>query len=362
MLEILQKRGNRLVDLVGHHAVTFDDVAVVIPGIRRITTAEVAGEAAEFDEADAFLHESSREQGLTSVAGGKLVGRIDAVHRLGGFGFPAEVADLRDRGLHAVGGLVITDGGFDLRLAGRFGEGLVDLVDETEASTLGRVSFAGLDVGEGQGAIGLDDGSLMLAREIAVIEDAHAAVRDTGVAALQDHEAREVLVLAAEAVVEPGAGAGVSHEREARVEEVVPLGVFADLARHRTDDREVVGAVGDLREEVRHLDARLAVALGFPRGAHDISVVVEDRALDRHRHRFSVQFGQGGLGVEGVDVRDAAGHVAEDDVLGLGLERALAGGFGAEGGSGEQAGQGDATKAQGAAAEQFATGKRVHVI
>ena len=64
LLEILQKRGNRLVDLVGHHAVPLDDVAVVIPGIRRVATAEVAREAAEFDETDTFLHEASRQAGL----------------------------------------------------------------------------------------------------------------------------------------------------------------------------------------------------------------------------------------------------------------------------------------------------------
>ena len=123
----------------------------------------------------------------------------------------------------------------------------------------------------------------------------------------------------------------MTHEREAGMEEVVPLCVFADLAGHRADYREVIGALRDLGEEVRHLDARLAVALGFPWAAHDVAVVVEDRALDRHGHRLAVQLGEGGLGVEGVDVRDAAGHVAEDDVLGLGLERALADGFGTEG-------------------------------
>ena len=34
---------------------------------------------------------------------------------------------------------------------------------------------------------------------------------------------------------------------------------LADLARHRADEREVVGAGGDPREEVRHLDAGLAM-------------------------------------------------------------------------------------------------------
>ena len=183
---------------------------------------------------------------------------------------------------------------------------MVDLVDEAEASALGGVGFSGFDIGEGQRAIGLDDRGLMLAGEIAVIEETDATVRDAGVAALQDHEAREVLVFAAEAVIEPSSGAGMSHEREAGMEEVIPLRVFADLAGHRADHREVVGAVGDLREEVGHLDARLAVALGFPRAAHDITVVVEDRALDRHGHRLTIELGEGGLGVEGVDVRDAA--------------------------------------------------------
>ncbi len=219
-----------------------------------------------------------------------------------------------------------------------FGEGLIDLIDEAEASTLSRIGFAGFDVGERCGAVGLDNRGLVLAGKIAIIKETYAAMRHAGVAALQDHEARKILVLAAEAVVEPGASAGVAHERKARVEEVISLSVFADLARHRTDDGEVVGAVGDLWEEVRHLDARLAVTLGFPGAAHNISVVVKDGALDRHGHRFAVPFREQRFRIEGVDVRDATGHITEDDILGFRLQGAFAGAFGAEDGRGEQAG------------------------
>ena len=104
------------------------------------------------------------------------------------------------------------------------------------------------------------------------------------------------------------------------------------------------------------------MALGLPGAAHDVAVVVEDRALDRYRHRLTVELGEGDLRIERVHVGDAAGHVAEDDILRLGLEWALTGGLRAEGGRGKQSGQGDTTEAQGAAAEQFATSKRVHVI
>ena len=127
------------------------------------------------------------------------------------------------------------------------------------------------------------------------------------------------MVFGTEAVGQPSTGAGVSHEGEARMEEVIPLGMLADLTGHRADEGEVVGALGDLWEEISHLEARLSVALGFPRAAHDLAVVVEDGALNRHGHRLAVQSRQRGFGVEGVDVRDAPGHVAEDDVLSLGL-------------------------------------------
>jgi hypothetical protein len=146
------------------------------------------------------------------------------------------------------------------------------------------------------------------------------------------------------------------------MEEVVPLSVFANLARHRAHDREVIRAAGDVREEVRHLEAGLAVALGLPGAAEDVAVIVEHRLLHRYGHGLAVQAGEGGLGVEGVDVRDAARHVAEDDVLGLGLRRTFAGGINPERRRREESGQGDATEAEGATAEQFATGERVHVI
>ena len=103
------------------------------------------------------------------------------------------------------------------------------------------------------------------------------------------------------------------------MEEVIPLGMLADLTGHRADEGEVVGALGDLREEISHLEPRLSVALGLPRAPHDLAVVVKDSALNRHGHRLAVQSRQRGFGIKGVDVRDAPGHVAEDDVLSLGL-------------------------------------------
>ena len=69
---------------------------------------------------------------------------------------------------------------------GGLGEGLVDFVDEAKTSTLGGIGFAGFDVREGQGAVGLDDRGLMLAGQVAVIEKPHAAVRDAATAAGRD--------------------------------------------------------------------------------------------------------------------------------------------------------------------------------
>ena len=100
-----------------------------------------------------------------------------------------------------------------------------------------------------------------------------------------------------------------------------------ELRRHAADDGDVVDTSRDVREEVADRRAALAVAVEVPRGRHDVAVLVEHRARRLERHRLAGFLGQARLGVERVDVREPAGHVAEDDALDLRLEmgRLLAG-------------------------------------
>lgn len=60
------------------------------------------------------------------------------------------------------------------------------------------------------------------------------------------------------------------------------------LARHRTDHRQLVGAVGDVGKQIAGRDAALTMPTELERRRKDISIAVEHHALNLHRHRFAL--------------------------------------------------------------------------
>ena len=308
-----------MVDLLRHFAVAAFDLAVLVPRIGGLASADVLGEATEFDEADTAFDESACEEALAGVGGHAGAGIVDAVEFTGGFGLVGDVAEVGHGGLHAPGHFVVFDGGFDMAVvAGEAGEVAVHGADEVESLTLGGEGVARLDVGDGFCLIGLHDGSLVLGGEEAVAEETDAAVRGFGAAALEDDVGGEVAGFGAEAVAGPGAGAGVSEKGETGVHEEVALSMLAEFGGHAADDADLVDDTGDVREEVADGDAGLAVAVEGPVGGLDSAVVVELGALNGDGHGFTGVFFEEGFGVEGIDVGDAAAHVAEDDGAGFG--------------------------------------------
>ena len=108
----------------------------------------------------------------------------------------------------------------------------------------------------------------------------------------------------------------MADEGEAGVEKEIALGVFVDRARHRAHHREVVGTVfPQMWEEVGDGESALAAGGEVEGAAVDVPVVVELGPLDLHRHRFAMEFAQLRFRIEGVEVRDTARHVTEDDIL-----------------------------------------------
>ena len=104
------------------------------------------------------------------------------------------------------------------------------------------------------------------------------------------------------------------------MEEVVRRGVFGKLGGHRFDEGEVVGDLGNMGEEVADPGSRLAVLFELPGRLHDLADVVKLGGLkfaDGFSGILPVVFFEGRFVVEGVDLRRAAIHVKEDDVLGL---------------------------------------------
>jgi len=162
-------------------------------------------------------------------------------------------------------------------------EGPIHLCHEVEPLALRGRGLQRLNVLDGVLGVAAQDGALELGRQVAVAVDADAAVRDAGLAALQDDETGQVLVLGAEPVVHPGAGGRVTDQREAGVEEVVSLRVLVHGAGHRADDGQVVDARACVGEHAADRDAALAVLLEGEGRGEDVAVLVELGALDLRR-------------------------------------------------------------------------------
>ena len=90
---------------------------------------------------------------------------------------------------------------------------------------------------------------------------------------------------------------------------------------HRADERDVVGARGDVREQIRDLHTALAVPSKRSRRAlENCTVLLDESEADLVSQRFGkrlpVEFTKLWLRIEEVDLARCAGHENEDAALG----------------------------------------------
>ena len=134
--------------------------------------------------------------------------------------------------------------------------------------------------------------------------------------------------------------------------------MIGDIGVHGADDAEVVGAGGDVGEDVGDFEAALAVALELVWRPHEGAGLAFGAEVFA-RHGLAMEAVEFGFGVEGVDLGRAAVGEDVDDVFGFSAEL---GGVGDErvGGSGvsgmEEADGGDGTEPHAAALEEVAAG------
>ena len=105
------------------------------------------------------------------------------------------------------------------------------------------------------------------------------------------------------------------------VEHADGLAVRLSLAVHGTNHAEVIGALGDFREEFAHPQAALAMLPELPRRPHQLGLARGRRieVLGRSEWQtFSAAFLQFGTVIERIDVRRAAVHEQEDHAFGSG--------------------------------------------
>jgi hypothetical protein len=244
-------------------------------------------------------------------------------------GLALQVHQLRHAGLHAESHFILRDARDRLGVA--------------EARVIHRVQFAkpiehraavvGGDAGrvldvEHRVCAAAEGDAVVPRREEAALPHAREERlrrRAAGPARCEDNEARQIIVLAAEAVAQPRAKARAAghlaaghHKRAGRV---VVDGVGVDAA----DDRELIGHLRRVREQLAHPRASLAVLGELEHGGRDR----QPRLAAGHRgDALAAADGVGQVLVEvrfelrlvipHVDLRRPAVHVQVDEPLGLG--------------------------------------------
>ena len=159
--------------------------------------------------------------------------------------------------------------------------------------------------------------SLVRRRHVAARPVLGAADRAAG-GVEHDDESGQVLVLAAETIIRPRPQARAAREDLARVHLQHGRPVDRRVGGHRVQERDVVDAGGEVREQVADHLAALAVGLEFPLRPDDAAFVLLATPAERlHGDRLAVEIVELRLVVERVDLARAAVHEQEDDALGL---------------------------------------------
>ena len=193
--------------------------------------------------------------------------------------------------------------------SGLVGEGRIQLPDELPFTSLNRLRIPRCGVGDGLTAW-TQDGPLMTRRQESGGKAVQPARRHEP--AFHHNKARQVVVLAAQAIRHPSPHGWPTGNPGPRVQEVIGIGVLAELTRHRADHAQLIGHPPEVRKELRNGNARLPVLAELPRRSQRVAVVVELRGCHRHRKRLAVVIGQTRLRIEGVHLRRPSVLIKED--------------------------------------------------
>ena len=277
------------------------------------------------DEAHAALGHAACEQAVPRERAASL--HVGAVHVEDVPRLAREIGQLRHAGLHAIGHLVLGDARLD------FGVAQLAVVQSIERAEI--VELAAADcIGDAGGvrqvehriAVGAQLDALEPRRQesgapVIVVED--LATTQLAILRGHDHERRQVLVHAAQAIAHPRA-----HARTARLfrpgqEQRDGRRMVDRLGVHRADDADVVGDRAGVRQEIAQpLPAAAIAAKAGDAGQDELALALRHRRqalahLHRRRQELAAPARQAGLVVEQIDVRRRAGLHQVDDSLRL---------------------------------------------
>ena len=257
--EILHQRGRRLID-----------VPALVGELPRDGNVLVPAPVKELHEPDVSLQEPTGQQTVGCVAAGLAhLGpvRLERRGRL-----PADVGEIRHRGLHPERHLIGLDPGECLRVAHLLRS---DLVEPGEVVEQGAPLFAvhpGRVLKEKHRAAPRPQPHALVGggKETAAPEPGENRLPGIFSGALGNHgdEGRQVLVFRAEPVAHPGPHAGVTRQLIAGVHEGDPGIVVDGLGVHALDDAELVGDGLDPGQQIADPRALFAAAFAGFQGRH----------------------------------------------------------------------------------------------
>ncbi len=286
MLQIGDQRRDRLIDEARQKGNLRIEVQVVIPRPRE-----------DVDEADALLDHAPRQQTMTRKGGvsawsrcvlrahGRVeIGAIDAVLLERRRALARKVDERRHFRLHTVRQLVVGDARRDLWISHLRALELVEARQAIERTPLGLAIEPGrcVDV-EDRIASWPKHDPRVGGRQEATAPQRFAAGERT--ARVHDHVARQIIVGAAQAIVQPRAHRRVPLQVVARLHHEL-TGVMVELRRvQRVDEADFVGVPCQIGQQVRQHHAALPV--GRERSAR-IGSQQHGRVLLNERETFAV--------------------------------------------------------------------------
>ena len=204
-----------------------------------------------------------------------------------------------------------------------------------------------LQVGDG-GSLTAKAHSLMPSRQKAIRPIVRTARRQAAWIG-QDDEGGQFVGLASQTVGKPRAHHGKSHQTKTRMGLENGGRMIAGAGHHRADDGQLIGALGQMREQLGDPQAALASLLESPMAlVQQTHLAKEDVGLFAARKRLAMIFLEGRFVIERIDLAESAGE--KDLNRPLRLRRMVGwqvGGFAGNGGrlqqtvAREQTGQGN---------------------
>src|SRR5579862_8123074 len=138
---------------------------------------------------------------------------------------------------------------------------------------------------------------------------------------MQQHIARQILILAAERIIDPRAETRVAAGISSRMHQQIRARMQRKTRDHGADKRDVVHAGGDVRKQFAHGHSGLTMLRELPRTLHPVAIgFLLGAHLIEAVKRFSIEVVKFWLRIESIDVRNPARHVTENDVFYFGSE------------------------------------------